>query len=260
MTHLLRFVLAGGDNFYSGCPQGKMEQVWIARYDISLTCVPWYAILGNHDFDFAPYTAAATVFSQTNGSVEFVKTKRECTAPSHVPACWAMPAANFVVRAWEESLGVTIVGTDANNSWMSGYPFSDAKFRDRAGLGRLAAEGHALLHQALIVEESAPNVLVLNHYPYDTGGYGATLNAVAAKGKSVYYFAGHTHNTDDPAAKGFNTPGGVKALIAGAAGGYCGDDCQFGKAAVVFGMVKIDGTLQFERVPGVGTPIPSCHK
>eukprot|EP00392_Amoebophrya_sp_AT5.2_P019317 g20096.t1 len=260
MEHLLRFVLAAGDNFYSGCTPAKMLGVWLGRYPQVLTCVPWYAILGNHDYDLAPYNTYNTVRSQTNGSVEFVKTKRECTGGYN--ACWAMPAANFVVRAWEESLGLTIVGTDANGKY-AGYPFSEGKFSggEKGAMLALQAQGQALLRQSLIAEDSAKNILVFNHYPWgDVAGlYGGTLNAAAAKGKNVYFFAGHVHTTNDPVSMGWNTPGGVKTIIAGAAGGYCSDECGGGLAAVVFGMVKIDGTLQFERVPGPGVPVAGCH-
>jgi len=132
-------------------------------------------------------------------------------------------------------------------------------------LHTLATESQDILKKAVLEEESAKNLLILNHYPYYGAGnanqlYKGILEQAAKKGKNVYFLAGHTHNTDDPnTLPSFQPKNPVRYLIAGAAGGYCSDQCQSGNAGVIFGMVKTDGTLQWERVPKFGTKLPGCH-
>eukprot|EP00392_Amoebophrya_sp_AT5.2_P003552 g3557.t1 len=283
MEHLLRFVLAGGDNVYGGVYNGgghTLKEVWLDRYDKTLTCVPWYACLGNHDFDHPGPTGptcmpkpTADNCGQVNGEVEFVKNERKCTEArdhdSHgqVPECWAMPYHSFVVRAWEESLGVTIVSTEGNSLWKGGWPFMKWGPEEKGKLDEMSEESKTLLRKFVLEEDSAKVLLIQNHYPWDYAGeswhlYKDILEEAAKKGKMVYFFGGHTHTTHDPKTRDqFKDENPVSHLIAGGAGGYCGcDEVQGGVAGVVFGMIKTDGTVQFERAPAPGTHLPQCHQ
>eukprot|EP00392_Amoebophrya_sp_AT5.2_P013173 g13286.t1 len=272
MEHLMRFVLAGGDNFYGGIHKDhKFQDLWLNRYDKSLTCVPWYAVLGNHDMDhWGPQghtcfpRADENNCGQINGSLEFVKDERRCTDSrdgpfGHTPACWAMPAHSYVVRAWEESLGVTIVGTDGNAVWKHGWPYQRWNHHEHGGLDALAEESKQVLRKAVVEEESAKTLLILNHYPWDYAGntenlYRDILHEAAGKGKNIFFFGGHTYAgcnrfNDNP----------VKHLIAGGAGGYCSDECAWGNAGLIVGMIKTDGTLAWDRAPSYGTKVHGCY-
>lgn len=47
----LLFVLVGGDNFYwNGAKPGRFWSTWWQVYDHELTSVPWFSVLGNHDY------------------------------------------------------------------------------------------------------------------------------------------------------------------------------------------------------------------
>jgi len=47
----LLFILACGDNFYwTGASAGRFRGGWVDVYDSELTGVPWFAVMGNHDY------------------------------------------------------------------------------------------------------------------------------------------------------------------------------------------------------------------
>jgi hypothetical protein len=47
----LLFVLAGGDNFYwNGASTGRFTSTWRQVYGEELAGVPWFAVMGNHDY------------------------------------------------------------------------------------------------------------------------------------------------------------------------------------------------------------------
>ena len=53
----LLFVLSAGDNFYwEGASSGRFNESWRAVYG-ELTDVPWFAVMGNHDFGNADHEA-----------------------------------------------------------------------------------------------------------------------------------------------------------------------------------------------------------
>ncbi|CAD7922950.1 unnamed protein product, partial [Amoebophrya sp. A120] len=230
MVHLLKFVLAGGDNIYDGIleDRNRFYESFLSRYDTELTCVPWYAVLGNHDMGGQnhktcwPYPDASNC-GQVNGDVEFVRTSKDCTrsrpfgSRETVPDCWAMPKASYSVTAWEEELNLTIIVTDGNELWKNGYPFNTWGHRETAGpLAILRQEGENELRSRLR-QPTAKNIVVLNHYPYYGAGDSRRLYqqdleyAVREQGKSVFFFAGHTHDTNQP--KNFNPHWDVQHYI-----------------------------------------------
>ncbi|CAD7953840.1 unnamed protein product [Amoebophrya sp. A120] len=271
MTHLLKFVLAAGDNIYGGAVDGSLQDIWLNRYDKELTCVPWYAVLGNHDFGHTgekrcwPYPEEANC-GQINGDYETVRTSKQCIPKrewSGSRDCWAMPKASYSVTAWEEELNLTLIGTDGNDLWHYGYPFGSwGRGATQGPLGRLKEEGLAELRDRL-GQKTAQNIVVFNHYPWDYAGdsrqwYENDLNgAVRDQGKTVFFFAGHTHTTQGP--KDFDPKNDVQHYISGGAGGYCTDECGGGWGGVNFGLVKEDGTIEVVKAPE-GKQIDECRK
>eukprot|EP00392_Amoebophrya_sp_AT5.2_P011908 g11998.t1 len=268
---------------------------WEQVYSNSLTCVPWYPVLGNHDFGdwnsepearncYAtttdperPGTIDGTNCAELNGELNEVKTTRACVhgrkgPKGEVPDCWAMPAPSYAVTAWEKSLGITIVATDGNYLWRDNYPFSAwEKHTPRAQrvkdlTPRRDESVKVLTEQVERGEELPKHLIIMGHYPWAHkrmdeahGGTETLYGNVAAKaakaGNNVYYFGGHVHFTDDPENMGNGTEykaGEVRAYQVGAGGGFCDSDCKEGEAAVIFGLVKTDGSISWKRVPGRG--------
>eukprot|EP00392_Amoebophrya_sp_AT5.2_P005985 g5995.t1 len=229
----LKFVISLGDNFYGGVEiekdKGgkKFEEVWLKKYH-ELTCVPWYAILGNHDFGEAfhspcwPYPTRENCY-QINGDVREVSETKDCAKSSAGRKnleCWAMPAPSYAVHAWEEELGVTLLGLGLQSfkaqgcKYDGGYPFKAVNPSKK----NLFNHQKSLDDSLKVIEEAkkkslAENVLVFNHYPLHWHGHGCTakdcqkltayffedpLKKIAGSGKKVHYWAGHVHNTDDP--------------------------------------------------------------
>eukprot|EP00392_Amoebophrya_sp_AT5.2_P007518 g7533.t1 len=239
----LKFVISLGDNFYGGVENGedkggkKFEDVWLKQYH-ELTCVPWYAVLGNHDFGLAgnsplEYPTSENCY-QINGDVTEVSDSKDCVKSSAGRKnleCWAMPEASYAVHAWEEELGVTLLALGVqpfktkSKPWAydGGYPFSEVNPKKQQ-TGKWAPFNHqkSLDDSKNVIEEAkkkslADTVVVFNHYPLHWHGSGPPdskrgsqkLMAIhlekelkeiahADSGKTVHYWAGHVHNTDDP--------------------------------------------------------------
>eukprot|EP00392_Amoebophrya_sp_AT5.2_P014033 g14169.t1 len=203
--HLLRFVLSPGDNFYRGLDNTTDPKTGVARtfqhhweqvYPNSLTCVPWYAVLGNHDFgdwnsfELETRNCYATTTDPENpglldytnchilnGRLNEVKTNRACVrgiigARGEVPDGWAMPAPSYAVTAWEKSLDLTIVATDGNYLWRDNYPFSawekttNGAQREKDLTPRMKESVEVLQEQVDRGKELPKNLIIMGHYPW----------------------------------------------------------------------------------------------
>ncbi|CAD7967593.1 unnamed protein product [Amoebophrya sp. A120] len=282
----LKFVVSTGDNVYDGVRQSSgrtLQSVWKDRYPAELTCVPWYAVLGNHDYGHWNYAtcypyASSDNCGQVNGSEEYVLSEKSCTKSgtsngAPVPDCWALPRPNYRVTAWEEELGIRILATDGSHRWRERYPFESGKFYDRERhLGKLLDEGIDLIRNEDVDAARNPNLqtlLVLNHWTYNNPDEGIAKEVYADPLRSlqdqneslnIVYLHGHYHDTEDPRSiTSFADGGPIKHYGAGGSGGYCNDECQNGKVGVIFGLVKTDNTIEFVRVPDVGTRVDSCN-
>lgn len=252
----IKFVLSLGDNFYGGIEDepetaGKWTTVWRDIYQELATEVPWYSVMGNHDFgacdysEFAwkcvtsgsgspegsPWTPQASMCTQTTPA------KTDLKAPG-----WHMPNLNFHVAF--DDLGLDVVALESNAEW-TGEPFGRCDNQtDIDWLWARAAEGNSLLEQVMSTNTN-PNksLLVFNHYPNPglSGPYGPTLANPTLQNKfnTIHHFGGHDH---------VNQPGGsvgkVEMWTIGNCGGYANDD---GRPGYFLGKIK-DGSVTGEIV------------
>mmetsp|Transcript_25424 Transcript_25424/g.45121 ORF Transcript_25424/g.45121 Transcript_25424/m.45121 type:complete len:495 (-) Transcript_25424:80-1564(-) len=75
----LLFVLSVGDNFYwTGCTEERVREGWAEAYAPELLAVPWFSVMGNHDYGNADFEAACPD----------VRPRHECNASNAFhPSC-----------------------------------------------------------------------------------------------------------------------------------------------------------------------------
>jgi acid phosphatase len=169
-------VLALGDNFYpSGVASPEDPQWWFSYENVyrshSLN-IPWYAILGNHDYG-----------GNTKAQMEYSKKSRR----------WNMPAPYYTVKQGD----VRFVFIDTN-PFVKGYQNNRATYPD------LAAQDTTRQLQwidSVLTNSKEKWKIVLGHHPvYSVGDHGnqpelhTQLKPLLEKHKVQAYFCGHDHN------------------------------------------------------------------
>jgi hypothetical protein len=256
----LLFVLAGGDNFYwNGASAGRFKGTWSDVYGPELTSVPWFAIMGNHDYGNADSGAGCP-----NVSPRFT-----CHANSHSKACggprpYSVESQGYdsnalnadkggvdgALRAnWHQpdytyyytipALSFELIGMDWNSRQMGALGGNG--FCSVCGASQLA--GHcgsvsALYHslskikdasEKILYERAAAaeskNVAIIGHYPsgFQNGNfrhmYYHGLPAGKRPSTKVFNFYGHTHIQHCDAR---SSSGECADFMTGGAGGCCG--------------------------------------
>jgi hypothetical protein len=234
------FVVLLGDNLYEDGAADVFDHAWQELFERPYAGidVPFYAVLGNHD-----YGAIGVDVERTHHQIAY----------SAVSSRWHMPAAHYTMRAGP----VGLIGLDT-----TALLLTDTS----------AGDQHAWWPTALAEVQGATWVLAVGHHPYlsngDNGGaeeHGGDLPAFLADhvcGQVDLYVAGHDHDRE-----WLNTDacGGTELVISGAGGSaypfardeapsWWGDDTTAGFLYVIADdlsltgrFVDFDGTVQFER-------------
>lgn len=185
-----RFVISTGDNFY---PHGvgsvndpQFRDSFEDIYSAPSLQTPWYAVLGNHDYEGSP-----------NAEVAYSSRSRR----------WRMPA-----RYWAEAMSVG--GETATFFFLDTTPIARlnnaAAHMPLLGTSDEAREQLQWLEQRLAADRSAWKVVV-GHHPILSSGNHGEAPAVAERVKPVLerygvqvYFNGHDHDLEHLVDHGVN--------------------------------------------------------
>ncbi len=177
----LDFVLALGDNFYPDGvssvddPQWKtsFEDIYIGE---GLKDIPWYAILGNHDYLSNP--DAEVAYSKVNSQ-------------------WRMPHRYYTITITTKSQKVRLVVIDTS-------PFEKSYYRDPSMVKNFVGDTatQRIWMDSVFALNDATWTIVAGHHPFFTGGARANLtNSVREsllpdfnKYNVQAYFSGHEHD------------------------------------------------------------------
>jgi tartrate-resistant acid phosphatase type 5 len=177
-----RFIVSVGDNFYEKGVQSAADPQWKSSFEGVYTApslgVPWYAILGNHDYKGRP-----------QAQLDYAKTH-----PS-----WKMPARYFSqIEPIDEKEKVEFFFIDTS-------PFVE-EYRDKADMrDEIISQDMSAqvrwLDQALSNSTAAWKI-VIGHHPIFSGGseHGdqpeliRAINPLLEKHRVPAYFNGHDHD------------------------------------------------------------------
>lgn len=224
------FVLAIGDNFYSDGVTSTDDPLWQSVFEGVYTHpalqVPWYALLGNHDYRGNPQ-------AQLDYSA---RSKR-----------WRMPARYYQVADASLARADTELFAIDTSPFVERYRESDGMIgsntRSQDTKPQLAWLDHALS------QSRAKWKLVTGHHPIRSGGSGhgdqpeiiAQVLPILNRHGVQAYIAGHDHDLQHIRRDGIDMiqcGGGMEARPVQAVEGT-----RFCRAAAGFGMVRIAGDL-----------------
>lgn len=224
------FVLAIGDNFYSDGVASVDDPLWQSVFEGVYTHpalqVPWYALLGNHDYRGNP-----------QAQLDYATRSKR----------WRMPARYYQLA------DAALVRADADLFAIDTSPFV-GRYRDNDGLigsntrsqdtkAQLAWLDHALS------QSRAKWKLVTGHHPIRSGGSGhgdqpeiiAQVLPILNRHGVQAYIAGHDHDLQHIRRNGIDMiqfGGGMEARPVSPVEGT-----RFCRAAAGFGMVQVAGDL-----------------
>lgn len=174
------FILTTGDNFYPNGVASTQDPYWISSFENIYKgfglFVPWYAILGNHDY-------------RGNHQAEIDYTK--------VSQRWNMPAQYYVQEKEEDGVTVKFVFIDTS-------PFEDGYYEEEKYSAVWQQDSTKQLHwmDSVLADNSADWKVVVGHHPLYSGGkriestqdVRGHLEKVLKKHEVDVYFAGHEHD------------------------------------------------------------------
>ena len=217
-----RFVLATGDNFYpsgvSSTTDSLWKRAWLELY-LSHTNlrIPWYAVLGNHDYEGTPTAQIEFTESDLNRSVG---------------GLWRMPATTY---SWKESFApggksedVEFFALDTNAAQayiLRAYPYLKAQLRkDIMRLDEQLAQSKAKFkivfgHHPCYTKSNGHGIeadclRTTKYHLYGQLEKGYDLEKVLIKRGVCAYFAGHEHVFQ------YHLQHGVHHFVCGASGAY----------------------------------------
>jgi tartrate-resistant acid phosphatase type 5 len=176
--HHVQFIVTSGDNFYENGVTSTLDPQWSASYEQvynhSNQQVPWYAVLGNHDYNLSPQAQVAYTYLSSR---------------------WRMPARYYAQRrSIGSSHSVLLLFTDTS-------PFVAAYHN--TGMSDLAqqdtAAQRAWLAQELGISRDTWKIVVGHHPIYSTGLHGPTPELVSRfrpilrATNTDFYICGHDH-------------------------------------------------------------------
>ena len=174
------FILTTGDNFYPNGVASTQDPYWISSFENVYKgfglFVPWYAILGNHDY-------------RGNYQAEIDYT--------NVSQRWNMPAPYYVKEKEEDGVTVKFVFIDTS-------PFEDGYYEEEKykAVWKQDSTQQLLWMDSVLADNSADWKVVVGHHPLYSGGkriestqdVRGHLEKVLKKHEVDVYFAGHEHD------------------------------------------------------------------
>ncbi|KQM61531.1 MULTISPECIES: metallophosphoesterase [unclassified Sphingomonas] len=224
------FVLAIGDNFYSDGVTSIDDPLWQSVFEGVYTHpalqVPWYALLGNHDYRGNP-----------QAQIDYAKRSKR----------WRMPARYYQVADASLARADTELFAIDTSPFVERYRTNDGMIgsntRSQDTAKQLAWLDHALS------QSQAKWKIVTGHHPIRSGGSGhgdqpeiiAQVLPILNRYGVQAYIAGHDHDLQHIRRDGIDMiqcGGGMEARPVAAVEGT-----RFCRAAAGFGMVQIAGDL-----------------
>ncbi|UXX77935.1 metallophosphoesterase [Reichenbachiella carrageenanivorans] len=174
------FIITTGDNFYPDGVASTQDPYWISSFENVYSgfglFVPWYAILGNHDY-------------RGNYQAEIDYT--------NVSQRWNMPAQYYVKEKSEDDVTVKLVFIDTN-------PYEDGYYTQEKYKAIWGQDSTKQLHwmDSVLADNTADWKIVVGHHPLYSGGKRLNdtqnvrghLEKVLKKHEVDVYFAGHEHD------------------------------------------------------------------
>jgi len=265
----LLFVITVGDSFYwTGAKPGRFSGTWKNIYEGELTGVPWFAVMGNHDYG-----------SDDPGSAcGWRRSKFRCSSQNqNSAACGgARPYSTGTQDYAGNQINADKGGVDGSirqNYHMPDYTYfysipqlsfeiiaMDFNIYDFGGMGGNGPSGGArkvtdfcggqenFRHALQIMKDAslklfneraeqslAKNVAIVGHYPPNTGNGGHNFydmfRARNRRASTVFNFYGHTHKQRCEGSSG----GQCHSFLTGGGGGCCHSyDLPFGFVAITW--------------------------
>ncbi|MDJ0277181.1 metallophosphoesterase [Sphingomonas sp. 2R-10] len=225
------FVLAIGDNFYSDGVASVDDPLWQSVFEGVYTHpalqVPWYALLGNHDYRGNP-----------QAQIDYAARSKR----------WRMPARYYRVADPALARADTELFAIDTSPLVERYRADATKAIGRNTLSQDTAQQLAWLDEAL-AQSRARWKLVTGHHPIRSGGSGhgdqpeivARVLPILNRHGVQAYIAGHDHDLQHIRRDGIDMiqcGGGMEARPVVPVEGT-----RFCRAAAGFGMVRIAGDL-----------------
>jgi len=197
--HNVKFIIAAGDNFYPSGVSGISDVHWQISFEEIYNKeghqVPWYVVLGNHDYQSNPQ-------AQINYSV--------------ISSRWKMPSRYYTVKKnIDASHSVLFAFTDTS-------PFITAYYgMTMADLQQQDTASQLLWLRSTLAASNDTWKIVIGHHPlYSAGLHGNAAELIARfkpsflQTQTNFYISGHDHNLQHITQP--NEP--VQYLVSGAAG------------------------------------------
>lgn len=178
----LDFVISTGDNFYERGVRSVEDEAWErsfeAVYRDPALQVPWYAVLGNHDYQGS--TAAQMAYTGPGGR-------------------WHMPARHYSFETSTVDGPLALFVFLDTSPFVGAYRWRKGKYPDLSGQD---SRSQLRWLDRTLSESRAPWKIVVGHHPVFSGGalHGPTgelldlLRPLLERHSVQVYFSGHDHN------------------------------------------------------------------
>ena len=174
------FIVTTGDNFYPNGVASVNDPYWITSFENVYNgynlFVPWYAVLGNHDYR-GSYQA----------EIDY----------TNVSQRWTMPDQYYVKDVEDDGITIKFVFIDSN-------PFEDKYYSEEKykAIWSQDSTQQLLWMDSVLADNSSDWKIVVGHHPLysggkrleDTGDVRGHLEKVLKKHDVDVYFAGHEHD------------------------------------------------------------------
>mmetsp|Transcript_131083 Transcript_131083/g.261555 ORF Transcript_131083/g.261555 Transcript_131083/m.261555 type:complete len:643 (+) Transcript_131083:121-2049(+) len=241
----VKFIVNVGDSFYPDGVSSKSDPQWDAKwrnfYSKQLQSVPWYSVMGNHDYHHDPAACSDKVSdgAQINGDIKDLST-------------FYMPDFNWHLEHPE--LQLEVVALDLNNYEgrinSAGSFFPDCQYtpcekscKDRV---RKRSKDAFKFVKERIDQSTAKNLLIFSHYPVDhfqmrnvADESAHFLDTLIASKTHIEYFGGHRHNVDQTIL-GNSSIAPHNFWLSGGGGGW---SCDGSSQGFVVGEIFKDGFI-----------------